>query len=190
MGMASNRSLLPVAAARFTAAVRAVPRNRWNDPTPCAEWSVRDVVNHMTAEHLWVPHLLGGQTLAEVGDRYDGDNLGADPVAAWESAVTASLAAWQALPTDEEPVHLSFGLVPASLYASQMLVDLSVHCWDVARGAGLDERLVPEAVSAVLAFLEPQGSALAESGYFAAAVATSSADIQDRVLALSGRDPT
>lgn len=80
--------------------------------------------------------------------------------------------------------------MPASLYASQMLVDLTVHCWDVARGAGLDERLVPEAVSAVLAFLEPQGSALAESGYFAAAVATSSADAQDRVLALSGRDPS
>jgi hypothetical protein len=71
-----------------------------------------------------------------------------------------------------------------------MLVDLTVHCWDVARGAGLDERLVPEAVSAVLAFLEPQGAALAESGYFAAPVATSSADAQDRVLALSGRDPS
>lgn len=190
MDMVSNRSLLPVAAARFTAAVRAVPPDRWKDPTPCSEWSVRDVVNHMTGEHLWVPHLLAGQTLEDVGHRYDGDNVGTDPVAAWESAVTASLAAWQALPSDEEPVHLSFGRVPASLYASQMLVDLTVHCWDVARGAGLDETLVPEAVSAVLAFLEPQGAALAESGYFAAAVDTTSVDAQDRVLALSGRDPS
>lgn len=186
----SHRALLPVAAARFTAAVRAVPADRWNDPTPCSEWSVRDVVNHMTGEHLWVPHLLRGETLDQVGDRYEGDNVGTDPVAAWEAAITASLAAWQALPSDETPVHLSFGLVPASFYASQMLVDLTVHCWDVSRGAGLDELLVPETVTAVLGFLEPQRDELAGSGFFAAPVSTGSADAQDRLLALSGRDPS
>ena len=193
MGMATNRTAreqIPGAVERFTRVVRAIPANRWNDPTPCSEWSVRDVVNHMTGEHRWVPHLLRGETLAQVGDRYDGDNLGADPVAAWEAAAQASVQAWEELDSDEVPVHLSFGLVPAGFYASQMMVDLTVHCWDLARGAGLDERLDAGAVATVLSFLEPQRDQLASSGFFAAPVVTGSADLQDRLLALSGRDPS
>ena len=193
MGMAETRTAreqIPAAAERFTRTVHAIPEDRWNDPTPCSEWSVHDVLNHMTGEHLWVPHLLRGETLESVGDRYEGDNLGADPVAAWDAAAAASVAAWADLPSDDERVHLSFGLVPASLYASQMLVDLTVHCWDLARGAGLDERLDPEAVATALAFLEPQRDQLAASGFFAAPVGTGSADAQDRLLALSGRDPS
>lgn len=193
MGMATNRTAreqIPAAVERFTRTVRAIPADRWNDPTPCSEWSVRDVLNHMTGEHRWVPHLLRGETLEQVGDRYDGDNLGADPLTAWEAAAQASVRAWTALASDEVPVHLSFGLVPAGLYASQMMVDLTVHCWDIARGAGLDERLDEEAVATVLTFLEPQRGELAASGFFGAPVDTGSADAQDRLLALSGRDPS
>ena len=70
----------------FGEKVRAVPADRWTAPTPCTDWSVRDLVNHVTGEHLWAPHLLDGETIAQVGDRYDGDVLGDSPVAAWERA--------------------------------------------------------------------------------------------------------
>ena len=69
---------------------RATAADLWAAPTPCTDWTVRDLVNHLTVEHLWVPPLLEGRTVAEVGDRFDGDVLGDDPAAAWEAAAAAS----------------------------------------------------------------------------------------------------
>ena len=118
----------------FTEKVRAVPDDRWDAPTPCTEWSVRDLVNHMTSEHLWAPHLLRGETLDQVGDRYDGDVLGDDPVdvGAGRGCVRAM---WLEV-APGTPVHLSSGPTPVEEYAEQMRLDLVVHGWDLARGAG------------------------------------------------------
>jgi hypothetical protein len=58
------------------------------------------LVKHLVSEQLWVPHLLRGDTIAEVGDRYEGDVLGADRSRAWERAAVdarAALAAPEAL---------------------------------------------------------------------------------------------
>ena len=49
------------------------------------------------------------------------------------------------------PVHVSFGWLPVGEYAVQMLVDLTVHEWDLARGAGLDEQVDPECAAEALA---------------------------------------
>ncbi|MET7990774.1 maleylpyruvate isomerase N-terminal domain-containing protein [Amycolatopsis sp. NPDC005232] len=46
-----------------------------DEPAPCAEWSARDLVNHLVCEQMWAPHVLAGQALGEVGGRYDGDVL-------------------------------------------------------------------------------------------------------------------
>ena len=59
--------------------IDAVRPDQWTDGTHCSEWDVRELVNHVTGEQLWAPHLLGGQTIEEVGDRYDGDVLGEYP---------------------------------------------------------------------------------------------------------------
>lgn len=184
-----SRELIPAAAARVTEAVLAIPDDRWTNASPCAGWSVRDVLNHLTSEHRWAPHLLAGETLAQVGDRYDGDMLGGDPLGAWEDAASASLSAFAQVHSDDELVHVSFGQAPVWEYASQMLVDLTVHCWDIARGAGLVERLEPETVAASLAYVEQTASPEGVEGLFAPPVEIDSDDPQDRLLALLGRDP-
>jgi uncharacterized protein (TIGR03083 family) len=74
------------ACAQFGALVHAVRPEQWQLPTPCAGWTVRDLVNHVVGENLWTVPLLDGATIAEVGDIYDGDVLGDDPVAAWDAA--------------------------------------------------------------------------------------------------------
>lgn len=70
----------------FDARIRLVGDAQWHLPTPCTEWDVRMLADHLVAEQLWAPHLLRGETLEEVGDRYDDDQLGADPVGTWEEA--------------------------------------------------------------------------------------------------------
>jgi uncharacterized protein (TIGR03086 family) len=181
-------SLLPVAAEEFGKRVHAVPADAWDNPTPASEWTVRDLVNHLVGEHLWAPELLRGATMDEVGDRFEGDVLGDDPRRAWDEAIYRSLTAWAATRPDQT-VHLSFGDVPASEYAEQMLLDLTTHGWDLARGAGLDERMDPATVRHVLAYAEQNAGGLAGSGLFADAVDVESEDPQDRMLGLLGRRP-
>ncbi|HEY5201582.1 MAG TPA: TIGR03086 family metal-binding protein [Acidothermaceae bacterium] len=168
--------------------VRAVPADRWAAPTPCTDWSVRDLVNHVTGEHLWAPHLLDGETIAQVGDRYDGDVLGDSPVKAWERAAEASRGAWLSASPDAV-VHLSFGDNPALEYGQQMLSDLLIHGWDLARGAGLDETMDSAAVAMVLVYMEANAKSWEAAGIFAPPVHIDSDDPAKRLVALSGRQP-
>ncbi len=61
------------------AVVDSVRPEQMGDPTPCAEWTVRDIINHVTGENLWAMELFAGRTMAEVGDSLEGDLLGDDP---------------------------------------------------------------------------------------------------------------
>jgi uncharacterized protein (TIGR03083 family) len=65
----------------FDRRVAEVGADQWALDTPCTEWNVRTLVNHVTVEDLWVPPLLRGATIEEIGDRFDGDQLGDDPKA-------------------------------------------------------------------------------------------------------------
>ncbi|MFJ8045704.1 TIGR03086 family metal-binding protein [Kitasatospora sp. NPDC096147] len=175
---------------RFGALVRAVPDDAWQAPTPCADWTVRQLVNHLTAEQLWVPDLLAGATVAEVGDRFDGDVLGADPAGAWTAAEAAARAAFAAPGALRRTVHLSYGARHADGYAREMTVDAIVHAWDLAEAIGADSTLDPAATAFGLAELTPQQDALAASGLFDRPVPVpADADPGTRLIALTGRDP-
>jgi len=51
----------------WAARVAAVKDDQWGDPTPCTEWSVRQLVNHVVGEELWTVPLLRGGTIEEAG---------------------------------------------------------------------------------------------------------------------------
>ncbi len=180
--------LIPAAAARVSDVVRAIPADRWGAASPCTRWTVRGVLNHLTSEHLWAPHLLRGETLEQVGDRYDGDVLGEDPEGAWTTAIANSLWAW----ADADPqrsVHTSMGQIPAREYAHQMLVDLTVHGWDLAQGADVPYEPHEDAVTLCLAYEEPRVGTDGVPGIFRPAVPARSDLPFIRLLALLGRDP-
>jgi uncharacterized protein (TIGR03086 family) len=65
---------------QWAARVAAIKNDQWVDPTPCTEWSVRELVNHVVAEELWTAPLLRGATIREVGSQFDGDVLGQNPL--------------------------------------------------------------------------------------------------------------
>src|SRR5215208_6699304 len=81
---------------------------QWAGPTPCTEWDVRTLVNHVVGEECWVRPLLAGQTIADVGDRFDGDLLGETPTEAGRNAASDALAAVDELLADDKQVHLSY----------------------------------------------------------------------------------
>ncbi|MGH3852669.1 MAG: TIGR03086 family metal-binding protein [Pseudonocardiaceae bacterium] len=172
----------------FDRRVRGVGAGQWGNTTPCAEWDVRALVNHLVVEQLWTPLLLDGATIDAVGDRFDGDQLGDDPVAAWASAAAAAREAFAAPGALRRSVELSSGPRSAEGYCQEMTLDLTVHAWDLSRAITADERLDAELVRGGLDFIEPHVERLAGTGLFAPPVAVSDgADAQTRLLALLGR---
>ncbi|MGD9986441.1 TIGR03086 family metal-binding protein [Pseudonocardia sp.] len=176
------------ASAGFGARVHLVG-GRWGAATPCPDWDVRALVNHLVNEERWTPELLGGATIADVGDRFDGDLLGADPITTFDEAAAAALAAVEAV-DPEQAVHLSFGDRPAREYVTQLAADHLVHAWDLARATGEDEKLDPEAVDALLAWFAPTQKLYIEIGVIGPETPVAAdASAQDRLLAMFGRTP-
>ncbi|GAA3856089.1 TIGR03086 family metal-binding protein [Saccharothrix violaceirubra] len=174
----------------FDARVRRVRTDQWTAPTPCAEWTVHDLVNHLVHEQLWAPELLAGCTVDQVGDRFDGDQLGDDPVHSWVLAAAAAREAWISPTALLRTVHLSAGKAPAPEYGWQMTLDLAVHAWDLARAIGVDERLDPDLAGTVLDYVDGHTGELADSGLFDDPVPVADdVDPQGRLLALLGRAP-
>lgn len=136
----------------FTDRVRQVGPEQWGAPTPCAQWDVRALVNHVVYEQRWAVPLFEGATIAQVGDRFEGDVLGDDPVATATEAGHASIDVVAVAGALDQTVHLSFGDTPGSEYLAQLLADHLVHAWDLAVAVGADPHLDAEAVHACAAW--------------------------------------
>jgi uncharacterized protein (TIGR03086 family) len=174
----------------FVDRVRKVRPDQWAEPTPCADWDVRALVNHIVNEERWTVPLFAGATIADVGDRFDGDLLGEDPVA---SAVDAADEAKAVVDSDgalERTVHLSFGDTPASEYVHQLLADHLIHSWDLAVAIDADRTLDPEGVRACLEWFAEREDIYRSSGAIGPRVdVPAHAGDQDLLLAGFGRDP-
>jgi uncharacterized protein (TIGR03086 family) len=172
----------------FDARVRAVGDDQWELPTPCSDWNVRQLVNHLVYENRWTVPLMGGSTIAEVGDRYEGDLLGDDPKGAWAESSADAVAAVQADGAMERTVDLSSGPTPASEYVSQLYADHLIHAWDLARAVGADERLDPELVDACAAWFASMEDIYRSIGAIGPRAETApGADAQTTLLAAFGR---
>lgn len=173
----------------FGRRVHAVRADQWGCPTPCEDWDVRTLVNHLAAEQLWVPPLMAGKQVADVGSAFDGDVLGADPVAAWDAAAEAAVAAFAEPDAMTRPVHLSYADRPGEEYAREMMFDLVVHSWDLARGISADDNLDPALVEAVYGALDPDTDLSATGQYDEPVPVPADSDEQTKLIALTGRKP-
>lgn len=174
----------------FTRRVDKIADDQWDNPTPCTEWSVRDLVNHMVTEDLWAPGLLTGKTIDDMGgmEAFEGDHLGDDPKAVWLRASQAATAAVHRDGAMDEITHLSFGDFPGSFYTQQLLGDHVIHAWDLARGIHDDDSLDPELVDYIYEGLKPYADSLSAGGSFKPPVEVpESVDTQTKLLALVGR---
>lgn len=186
--MISTTDLFLRGAERFGAHVGAVRDDQWGLDTPCEGWGVRELVRHLVYELLWVPELFAGKTIAEVGDRFEGEVLGLDPVATYRDARRAAVEAVTAPGAFDRSVHLSYGDVPGEHYAFELSNDLWIHGWDLARAIGADERIDPDVAELLYARYQPLEPGLKASGLFGPQVdPPAGADVQTKLLAVMGR---
>ncbi len=174
----------------FDEAVHAIGAQDWRKRTPCTAWTVRDLVNHLVNEQLWAPPLLAGATLDDVGDEFDGDVLGDDPVAAWESAAEACRDAFLGEGVLMRTVHLSSGLTPAEEYGWQLTIDAAVHSWDLAIALGRPHPIKEALAERLLEVVRPWVDDWQGLGIFDPPVAVGrGAAPASRLVALLGRRP-
>src|SRR5258705_5052343 len=93
----------------FVAKVATIRPEQWSARTPCGEWDVRTLVNHVVSEQRWSVPLFAGATIAEVGDKLDGDLLDDDPVRVAAEAAEDARAAVSGPGAMERTIHLSIG---------------------------------------------------------------------------------
>ena len=157
-------------------------------PTPCSEWDVRALLNHLVAGNWWASELAAGATIADVGDRLDGDVIGDDAYDAYRRSADAAAAAFEAPGALEAPCAVSYGPVPGQVYAGHRFIDVLIHGWDLAVATGQDPTIDPGLASACWQVVEPQAELLRGSGMFAEGPVVRAADDDAyRVLAALGR---
>lgn len=167
--------------------VKHIREDQLGNTTPCSEWDLKILLNHVVYELLWIPELLSGKTVAQVGDKFDGDVLGDNPNGAWQTALNSAIAAVEAADLDA-PTHLSYSDVPASRYITEMSGEILLHGWDMAQSIKCSMIFDPEVAQMVYEYYAANIKGFREGGFVGKAVEVSeSAPIQTKLLALMGR---
>ncbi|KOV31922.1 TIGR03086 family metal-binding protein [Streptomyces sp. H021] len=171
------------------AAVRGVPDGAWGDPTPCSQWTVRQVLNHARLDQQALVMQITG--VAPASDPFEpADATGGDPVAELAAVLEAAAAAWESR-RDDESVPTPMGPMPAGVGAAAAALDAGIHAWDIARATGQDLPLTEEMAEA----LEDIASRLVDfvrdsfGKYAPARAVAEGAGRAERLLAFTGREP-
>lgn len=180
-----------VASKGFERHVRAIPPDGWAAPTPCTEWDVRALVNHMTRGNLNYIGLLRGATREDFLAARDADALGDDPVTAFTESVRACAQAFADESALDRVVDYPLGKLTGRRALAVRTADSTVHTWDLARALGADETLDPGLVAWIDESYDDIFAGLAlNSRVFADPPAGApAASRQDRLLTRFGRDP-
>jgi uncharacterized protein (TIGR03086 family) len=133
-----------------------IAADQWAMPTPCTEWSVRDVVSHLVGMNLLFVAMLEGSPMPARGE----DRLGADPADAFRRSA-AALQAAAALPgVLERSQATAVGVATGAERLHWRIVDLLAHGWDIAQATGnvvdMPEDVLEQALSFALAQLPGQ----------------------------------
>ncbi|WBB97855.1 TIGR03086 family metal-binding protein [Solwaraspora sp. WMMA2080] len=166
--------------------------DQWSAPTPCSEWDVRALVDHVVRGNLAVAPVLDGLPLAELGRldiaRPDFDVLADDPLTVVRHSVDVAVEAFSRPGVLDTVVHHPAGDMRGWRLAGLCFNDNLVHSWDLAQAIGLDATLDPVLVEAAHAYLAPVAGSL-PARYFAAMPDVGpTTDRQTELLALLGRD--
>lgn len=140
--------------------VDAVRTDQWDDPTPCDEWMVRDLVRHMVVGNQVFAAVLSGTPLAEAGTTALAAPPPADLAGAFRESAEQLLAAFGQPGALEQVVTIPVGTMPGSGAARIRMVEMLVHGWDLAEATGQATAFPEDLAGQALAFTRPQLEAL------------------------------
>lgn len=166
-------------ASEWTLAKLAGARDRLDEPTPCDEWDVRTLVNHMIeTQQYFLDSARGGD--ASPPGAQPSELIGADPVGAYTSRRD------QMLETFGEP-----GVIEKTGPALGIAFsDTLLHGWDLARATGQDATMPDGLAQAAYDTIHGRFTEEQRVGVFKPEIPVGpEASAQERLLAYTGRDP-
>lgn len=180
--------LLGMARERAVPVVRGIPDAALSAPTPCAEYDVKALVNHVFQVIVQFQRLAVKEA-SDFGETPDRVAAGPEWRERLVDETDRLVAAWSA-PGAQDGTTGAMNM-PARLVGSMALLDLTVHVWDLARATGQEYPGADEAVVAELAAAVDELAPTARKmGVFGEPVAAAEgASAFERLLAGTGRDP-
>lgn len=170
-----------VAAAQQT--IRRIEPGQWDLPTPCTEWTVRDVVAHLATGNHVVAEAFAGRPAG-----YDWQPEG-DAAQAYAETARALMHAVEAPGAMTQTVALPYGEFPGERAAGLRLVDILSHTWDLAKATGQPTDFLPELNELALEMSRAamQGRPRPAEVFAAEQPAPKGASAADRLAAFLGR---
>jgi uncharacterized protein (TIGR03086 family) len=167
-------------AQRVIAGVRV---EQYANKTPCTEWTVRDLLEHMIG-------VVAGFGAAAAGTEPGRFVLAPDPAGQFQTAAASTLAAWRSPGVLDRVIHARPGSMPGRALAGINLLDTATHTWDLAVATGQLPALPDDAARAALEASRATITPEMRPGRFAPEVATAAdASPTDRLVAFLGRTP-
>ena len=185
---------LSQASEEFERRLSQVNDDQWDLSTPCSEWTVRDLTNHvLLGTRMSVQLLAGGsqqEVIAGLGDDLMAGNQ--DPIADFV-ALAAQMQEGFAAPNGlEGTVDHPMGEIPRTMFVGFRIMDNTTHAWDLAHAIGADDTLDSDLVQRMCDDIQPMAGGLGELGIFGESSSGDVADdapLQTRFLDLVGRRP-
>ncbi len=170
-------------------AIRNVDPSKWENASPCEGWTVRDVAGHAMAVVNNVPTALGQSTAMDPFIASPGQHAGDNPYETWRGIRTKLFVALDAPGSLQTEMKNGGVTMTIDTALRPLFCDALIHSWDIARGAGGDERMDPDLVGIAQAIYDARDAAgtLRVNGRYQPAGTTSSTDPQSRLLAFVGR---
>ena len=148
--------------------------------TPCDEWDVRGLMNHMLDTQHYFVGAARGEDVSPPSPQPP-EVLGDDPVADFEHARAETLSTF-----GEEGVIDKTGPSLGIAFSDQL-----VHGWDLAKASGQDATMPEGLPEAAYEMIHGRLTEDTRKGVFKPEVAVApNASAQDKLLAYTGRDPT
>ena len=163
--------------------IAGVEPSQHERPTPCAEWRVRDLLEHMVG-------VVAGMGTAASGQERTEFVLSDDPAAQFEAAAAVTMTAWRRPGVLEQIIDGGAGPMPGQVLASINLLDTATHAWDLATATGqpatLPEPVAEAAMAASRQIVTPE---LRPGRFGPECTPAAGADATDRLVAFLGRTP-
>ena len=158
-----------------------------------AEWSTNKtttmtglLANHAKDEG-WVPDVIAGKTMDEVGDAWKGDLLGTDPIGNYDKLNDLATAAVRKPIADGQVAHLSYGDFPVPTFLEHTSFYRGFQAPLIAKVAGIAFHMSDDLIDALWSSVEPQVDQLRAIHVFGPPVeAPADADRQTLLLAMTG----
>ena len=157
-----------------------------SSPTPCSEFDVRALLDHMIGGlGMLAEAAKGGKPPIPAGDQFD-----ADPGAAYDAGRAALVAAVRGAGALERPWEMPFGALDGQVMATIAFMEHVTHGWDVAKATGQDTTIPADLVAECFEAVTPMDAMLRMPGVCGPAVSVpDDASLQDKFVAFMGRTP-